>query len=234
MRLYGALTTVCLSTLGTSLVTVTPSHADPTIIDVRDRVDTLFHQAEQASERVNDARIRVAKAKVQLRKLRADLAREREEYQSVRGQVVATVQAQVEGQMLTTASQLVLADDPDAFIQQMTTVDEYTVRQSQLAQSAADQAQRLATRKAAAAKIVAGLQKDHAGLVADKAKIEAKAAKAKALLNRLVEERKAERAAAAARAAQAARASRAAARVPASSPAPTASSTSSSSSPSTF
>ena len=48
----------------------------PTISEVRDRVDRLYHEAEQASERVNDARIELRDLRRELRALRADEARQ--------------------------------------------------------------------------------------------------------------------------------------------------------------
>ena len=43
MRLCGALSTLCLTALGTSVLSATPSSAEPTIADVRERVATLYH-----------------------------------------------------------------------------------------------------------------------------------------------------------------------------------------------
>jgi peptidoglycan DL-endopeptidase CwlO len=210
-RLCGALSTLCLTALGTSVLAATPSNAEPTIADVRERVGTLYHEAEQASERVNDARIRLKAARGRLHRIGDRLAEQRAEYDGVRSQVVATVQAQVQGQTLVTASQVLLAEDPDDFIHQMTTVDEYTVSQTELAQRLAEQAALLDTREERAQHVVAGIAADRAALVKDQAEIDRKAAAAKALLGQLEEERRQALAALAARRAEA-QASRDAAR----------------------
>jgi cell wall-associated NlpC family hydrolase len=217
-RLCGALTTLCVTALGTSVLSATPSSAEPSIADVRDRVATLYHEAEQASERANDARLRLRGAREDLDRVGDRLRHQRSEYERVRTQVVATVRAQVQGETLVTASQVLLADNADAFIHQMTTVDEYTQHQTELARRLHEQAQVLDEKEERAQRIVAAIAADRAALVQDKAEIDRKAAAAKALLDRLEQERR--EALEALRARQAARAaSRDAART-ATSPAP--------------
>jgi peptidoglycan DL-endopeptidase CwlO len=220
MRLCGALSTLCLTALGTSVLSATPSSAEPTIADVRERVATLYHEAEQASERANDARLRLRAARADLGRVSHRLERQRSAYESVRAQVVATVRAQVQGETLVTASQVLLSDDADTFIHQMTTVDEYTQAQTELARRLHEQAQVLDRREARAERIVTGIAADRAALVEDKAEIDRKAAAAKALLDRLEEERREAREALEAR--QAARVSRDAARASSEAAAPSA------------
>ena len=189
-RLYGALSTLCLTALGTSVLSATPSSAEPTIADVREQVETLYHEAEQASERVNDARLRLGSARVDLRRLRERVQDQRAEYHQVREQVIATVRAEVEGDTLRTASQVLLSADADAFLHQMTTVDEYTLHQNELAERLEEQADDLAVRKERAQRVVAAIAVDRAALVRDEAELERKAAAAEALLDRLEEERR--------------------------------------------
>jgi cell wall-associated NlpC family hydrolase len=216
-RLCGALSTLCITAVGASVLAATPSSAEPTIADVRERASTLYREAEQASERVNDARIRLEAARTRLDRLRDRVHEQRVAYHDARNQVVATVRAQVEGQTIVTASQVLLSEDPDAFIHQMTTVDEYTVHQTELTERLAEQATVLDARKRRAQRVVAAIAADRAGLVKDKAEIDSKAAAAKALLARLEEERRQARAALAAR--HAAEVSRAAARTETTAPA---------------
>ena len=220
MRLYGALSTLCLTALGTSVLSATPSSAEPTIADVRERVSTLYHEAEQASERVNDARIRLESARGRLDRLHDRVQDQRAEYRDVRDQVVATVRAQVQGETLATASQVLLASDPDAFIHQMTTVDEYTMHQTELARRLGVQAEKLDVRQERAQQVVADIAADRVALAEDEAEIEEKAAAAQALLDRLEEERRAAREALRAR--EAAQVSRDEARTDTSAPQPAA------------
>jgi cell wall-associated NlpC family hydrolase len=217
-RLCGALSTLCLTALGTSVLAATPSNAEPTVADVRERVSTLYHEAEQASERVNDARIRLVAARGRLHRLDDRLEEQRAAYDDVRSQVVATVQSQVEGQSLVAASQVLMAEDADDFLHQLTTVDEYTLSQTELANRLGDQADALHAREQRAQQVVAAIAADRTALAKDEAEIKSKAAAAKALLQRLEEERRQAQAALAAR--QAAETSRDASRT--SAPAPVA------------
>ena len=198
-RLRGALCTLCLTALGTSVLAASPSNAEPTIADVRERVDTLYHEAEQASERVNDARLRLEAARTRLDRLTERLEDQQAAYDATRDQVVATVNAQLQGQGLVTASQVLLAEDPDDFIHQMTTVDEYTVHQTELAEHLREHAAALDVRERRVGRVVEAIAEDRAALAEDQAEIEAKAAAAEALLDRLEEERREARAALAAR-----------------------------------
>ena len=57
-----------VAVLSVALVPTSPTYAEPDIDDVQARVDKLYHQAEQASERYNDARL----ALTELQKDRAE------------------------------------------------------------------------------------------------------------------------------------------------------------------
>jgi cell wall-associated NlpC family hydrolase len=55
-RFAGTVAAVCVTALGGSMLAATPTYANPSIKDVKARVDSLYHQAEKASERYNAAR----------------------------------------------------------------------------------------------------------------------------------------------------------------------------------
>jgi cell wall-associated NlpC family hydrolase len=187
-RAASALVTLCIAALGGSLLSAAPSSAEPSIDDVRDRVETLYHEAEQASERYNDARLELADAKERLAALEQDLARQRERTEAVRDQVAANVVAQYQGQALSTASQVVLSDDPDAFLSQLTTMDEYNDQQAQVIDQLAVQVDRLEMREEVAQREVDTIAHTRDVLADEKATIDDRAAEAKALLGQLEEE----------------------------------------------
>lgn len=198
-RTARALATLCIAALGVSLVGAAPSTAEPSADDVRDRVETLYHEAEQASERYNDAKIRLEEAEDRLGALQKDLDRQQERTEDVRDQVASNVVAQYQGQALSTASQVVLSDDPEAFLSQLTTLNEYSSQQAQVVEELAVEVDRLEMREEVAQREVDTIERTQEVLAEEKALIEDRAAEAEELLAELeaeeaeAEEQRAER-----------------------------------------
>jgi len=170
-----------------------PTQAEPDINTVRSRVDTLYQQAEQASERFNNARIQVRQARSRLTALEAHLNRQQAKVETVRRQVAASVVAQYQGQALSATTRVMLSANPDDFLDQLTTVAAFNDQQSQLMADFAVEARRLETRQAAAQREVSRIAATKKQLGEEKAEIDDKAAEAKQLLSTL-EERAARRA----------------------------------------
>ena len=184
-RFARVLATLCITALGGTALVVAPTQADPDIDDVQSRVDTLYHEAEQASERYNDARLEMEKAQTRLSALRSDLARQEAKVESVREQVTTAVLAQYQGQALSTTSQVLLSDDPDTFLNQLTTISEYNDQQSQMMADFAVKAKQLEMRRAAAKRELDRIASKKKELGKEKAEVDSKAAEAKELLGRL-------------------------------------------------
>jgi len=204
-RTARVLATLCITALSGTMLVASPSNADPDIDSVQSRVDKLYHQAEQASERYNNARLEMKKAQTRLTALQDDLDRQQAKVDDVRAQVAKAVVSQYQGQALSSTTQVLLSQNPDAFLNQLTTVSEYNDQQSQMMADFAVQAKQLEMRQAAAQREVdriAGTKKE---LGQEKAEIDDKAAKAKELLGKLKD--------------RAASASRSSARVPVNVPA---------------
>jgi len=192
-RLAGVLATLSITAVGGSVLVAAPSTAAPDIPDVQTRVNRLYHQAEQASEHVNAARIRLAHADHRLRRLQTAVDRERAKVATVRGRVASAVVAQYQGQALTSTSRVLLAPDPDSFLSQLSTVSQFNDQQAELMASFAASARDLRGRERDARGQRARIARTKAGLVREKTRIDHKAAEAKALL-RTLKERAAERA----------------------------------------
>ncbi len=149
------------------------------------RVNTLYHQAEQASERYNVAREHLQQARTRLAALDADLHRQQAKVNAVRREVAGAVVAQYQGQALSSTTQVLLSKNPDAFLDQLTTVSEYNDQRSQMMADFAVQAKQLAMRKQAARRELGRIAATKRELASEKAQIDKKAAAAKALLGRL-------------------------------------------------
>ncbi|CAB4704940.1 unannotated protein [freshwater metagenome] len=167
------------------LIPSSPAQAEPDIKDVQARVDRLFHEAEQASERYNDARLELTDLKRDLKALTSDQQRQGTQLEIVRGQVRDSVVRQYEGQSLSAVSQVVVSDDPSAFLAQLSTMSSYSALQDQLFDRYAAEAKALDIRSQATAKRAAELAATQAELARERSTIDAKLAEAKSLLERL-------------------------------------------------
>lgn len=184
-RTASFLATLCIASMGGTVLAAGPTFAEPEIKDVEQRVETLFEQAEQASERYNDARIALKQARTRLSALRADLKRQQARVEEVRAEVARSIVEQYQGQALSTATRVMLAEDPSSFIDQIATLDGFQAQQGELMAAFAVQAEQLELREAAARRELARIARTEKQLKAEKATIEEKASEAEALLGRL-------------------------------------------------
>lgn len=165
-----------------------PASAKPDIESVQARVDTLYRQAEQASERYNQARLELADLQRDLGVLRADQARQSKALAQVRDRVRDSVVSQYEGQNLSAVGEMVIADDPSAFLQQLATLSSYDEVQQQMYDTYANQAKALAIRTEATEKRAAQVAATRSELAAAKKTIDSRLSQAQALLAELKEE----------------------------------------------
>lgn len=176
-------------------VTVMPgaSAADPqpTIAEVKKRVDRLHHEAEKAAELANEYSDKTEAIERRLKKLNADLERQRAEVRALRDEIGAFAAAEYRTGGMDTTMQLLLADDPDRFLAQMSSARALSGQQSDvLKRLQAEQkelAEQEALQKAERARLEAARRQAKERL----AEAKAKAAKAEDLLERLTEEERA-------------------------------------------
>ena len=134
----------CASPLSAApMLVAAPTYADPDIDTVQSRVDKLYQQAEQASERYNDARLEMKQAPDAPQRAAgrprppADQGR-----RACATQVAAAVVVAVPGPgALLDDARCCCRSDPDAFLDQLTTVSEYNDQQSQMMADFAVQAE---------------------------------------------------------------------------------------------
>jgi cell wall-associated NlpC family hydrolase len=180
-----------LITLMTALVAVglgvaTPSaNAKPDLATAKKQVEKFDHLAEQASERYNDARVKLAETKTKLVALNSDLERQEDVVASMREEVAQMVVDQYQGDALSTTSQVVLSDDPDAFLNNLNAVSAYNDQRGQVMKQFSTQLERLNLRKAAVTSEAKRLRSLQDKMAAEKSEIDDKAAKAQAVLDKL-------------------------------------------------
>ncbi|WP_121252466.1 C40 family peptidase [Nocardioides ferulae] len=174
------------------LVPSAPAGAEPEIEDVQARVDRLYHEAEQASERYNDVRLELADLQGDLRSLRADQRRQGARLDVVREQVQESLIDQYQGQGLSAVGEVVVSDDPQAFLAQLSTMSAYNDLQSERYDSFATEAKALEIRRSATENRIAQVGELKEQLAEEKQEIDEKHSEAEALLAELeAEEREA-------------------------------------------
>jgi len=170
------------------LVPAQPAQAEPDIDDVQTRVDTLFHDAEQASERLNDAKLELADLRGDLVSLQADQERQDTKLETARADLQDSIVSQYEGQNLSAVGVVANTDDADSFVSNLSTMSAYNDLQSQLFDSFTTEAKALDLREKATEQRAAEIQKKQDQLLAEKKAIDDKLAEAKALLDKLKDE----------------------------------------------
>jgi cell wall-associated NlpC family hydrolase len=169
-----------------------PAQAEPTVDQVQQRVDRLYHEAEQAQERYNQAKVELDELRKDLASLQADQDRQDGRLSSVRDQVQDSIVSQYEGTSLSAVGQAVVTDDPARFLSQLTTISAYNDIQSQLFADYATELKALDIRRAATQARrdqMAALEKK---LAKEKATVDAKLDDAQDQLDQLKEEERRE------------------------------------------
>ena len=185
-RLITALSALVLAA-GVGLVPGT-AQAEPDIEDVQARVDRLYHEAEQASERYNDAKLELTELNRDLDALEADEERQDERLEVVREQVQESIVRQYQGEGISTVGQVVVSEDPNAFLASLTTMSAFNDLQSQLFASYSREVKALQLRRAATEQRADEVAEIEQRLAREKATIDDKVEEAESLLNRLEEE----------------------------------------------
>ena len=165
-----------------ALVPATPAQADPDIQDVKSRVDRLYHEAEAAQERYHDARLDLAELRRDLRSLSADQQRQDERLETVRAQVTDSVVRQIEGEGIATVGQIVVSDDPGAFLDTLSTMSSFNDLQQSLLDDYRTELAATGLRSEATEDRAADIEATTEQLAEEKATVEEKLAEAKSVL----------------------------------------------------
>lgn len=180
IALLTALVTVGIGLAGSPLAS-----AKPDLETVKKQVAKLDHEAEAASERYNEARVKVAAIRTTMSALKSDLARQTAVVDAMRDQVAAMVVDQYQGSALSTTSQVVLSTNPDAFLDNLNAVSSYYNQRGEVMADYSTQLERLELRKKAVATETRRLTDLARKMAAEKATINEKAARTQALLDRM-------------------------------------------------
>jgi len=170
-----------------ALAPASPTFADPKIDDVKVKVDRLYEEAEHAQERFNDAQVELTEASKELKALRQNQARQQARLDAVRGQVESSIVDQYQGQGISTVGEVVVSEDPAAFLEQLTTMSEFNDMQSVMFGDYAKELKALNIRKDETRQRQAEAKALQQKLADEKAKVDKKFNEAKSLLGDLEE-----------------------------------------------
>jgi cell wall-associated NlpC family hydrolase len=187
-RRFAAAISGVLLAVAIGSVPSSPAQAEPTIDQVQTRVDRLYHEAEQASERYNAAKVELDELRKDLDALQTDQDRQDDRLTSVREQVQDSIVSQYEGTSLSAVGQAVVSEDPGRFLSQLTTISAYNDIQSQLFTDYATELKALDIRRSATADRRAEMSSLEKQLAREKATIDDKLAQAKEQLGKLQDE----------------------------------------------
>ncbi len=175
------------------LVPAGPTWADPDIDDVSARVDRLYHQAEVAQERYHDARLELTDLRQDLDALEADQQRQQDRLAAAQDSVEDSVVRQYEGESLSAVGQVVVSEDPGAFLGQLSTMAAFNDLQDSLFADYTTELKALDIRREATEKRAAEVAAIEASMQEEKNVVDANVAEAEELLGDLEAEERAER-----------------------------------------
>jgi cell wall-associated NlpC family hydrolase len=158
------------------------AQAKPTIQDVQQRVDRLYHSAEQASERYNAIHVQLKSMQGDVSALRADTSRQQRQTEKARRMVADSIVRQYEGDSLSAVGQAVVSTDPNAFVSQLTTMSAFNSMQAGQYSSYLTEAKALSIRQQATKSQLAKVAQLEAQAAQDKASIDKNLGAAKNLL----------------------------------------------------
>ncbi|MDT9593795.1 NlpC/P60 family protein [Nocardioides zeae] len=158
------------------------AQAEPDIDDVRTQVEELYHSAEQASERRNDAHIELERLEGELSVLQADEAAQSEGFESVRGQVADAVVSQSQGASVAPVTEAVLSGNTQDFLSELSTLSTYNDVQGRIVSTYTTELASLQIRREATQERVDRIAEVEAQAQAESDAIDEQVAEAEALL----------------------------------------------------
>jgi cell wall-associated NlpC family hydrolase len=163
------------------------AHADPkpTRSEVKAKVDKLYHEAEEATEKYNGAKERQDKLKNQADALQDKVARGQDELNTLRAELGSLATAQYRSGGLDPSVQLLLSSDPDSFLDQASALDQLTAQQAESLQKIQAKQRTLAQQRTEARSKLSDLSEVRETLGRNKQKFQGKLADAQKLLNTL-------------------------------------------------
>ncbi|MFE9627152.1 NlpC/P60 family protein [Streptomyces sp. NPDC006527] len=172
----------------------------PSKDEVKTKVDKLYEEAEQATEKYNGAKEKQEKLQKEISTIQDNVARGQEELNALRDGIGLAAAAQYRTGSIDSSLQLFLSSDPDDYLDKASTADQLSAQQVEALKKIQEKQRELAQDRSEASDKLKDLASTRTELGKKKKEVQAKLAEAQKLLNTLTAEEKAELAAADARA----------------------------------
>jgi cell wall-associated NlpC family hydrolase len=166
--------------------------AKQSIKSVKAKVDDLYEQAEQATEKMDGAKAEQQKLQNQVNAIQDEVAREQAQLNKLQDQLGTLASAQYRSGGIDPTVQLMLSSNPGDYLDKASALDQLSSQQEQALKEIAAKKRSLDQQKAEAATKLAELDDARTALADNKKKVQAKLADAQKLLNTLTAQQRAE------------------------------------------
>ncbi|MFG2263643.1 NlpC/P60 family protein [Streptomyces sp. NPDC048720] len=159
--------------------------------EVKAKVDKLYEQAEQATEKYNGAKEKQQKLQKEISTIQDNVARGQEELNKLRDGLGSLATAQYRSGGIDPSVQLFLSADPDDYLDKASTLDQLSAQQVEALGKIQDKQRELAQQRAEATEKLTDLASTRTELGNKKQEVQGKLAEAQKLLNTLTAKEKA-------------------------------------------
>ncbi|WP_369379572.1 NlpC/P60 family protein [Streptomyces sp. cg36] len=169
------------------------AHADPkpSKSEVKSKVDKLYEEAEQATEKYNGAKEKQTELEKQVGQLQDKVARGQDELNKLRDGLGSMASAQYRSGGIDPSVQLFLSANPDDFLDKASSLDQLSAKQTEALQKIQEKQRSLAQERKEAQDKLKDLADTRQELGTKKAETQSKLAAAQKLLNSLTAAEKA-------------------------------------------
>ncbi|MFF5702767.1 NlpC/P60 family protein [Streptomyces sp. NPDC012794] len=158
----------------------------------RAQVDRLFEEAEQATERYNEAGEKADALRAEISRAQDAVARGQDRINTMRGVLGAFAGAQYRSGGLDPTVELMLSDDPGAYLDKAAVLDRLSGRRAEQLGELREEQRRIAQQRQEAARKLAELESLRTEVATQKRAVTAKLAAARRLLNAMPSEERAD------------------------------------------
>lgn len=168
----------------------------PSKDEVKAKVDKLYEEAEQATEKYNGAKEKQEKLQKEISTIQDNVARGQEDLNELRDSMGLAAASQYRTGSIDSSIQLFLSSDPDDYLDKASTMDQLSAQQVESLKKVQEKQRELAQQRAEAAEKLKDLSSTRTELGKKKSEVQSKLGEAQKLLNSLTAAEKAALAAA--------------------------------------